>query len=626
MSNNEKKIVFTGQDGGVSQTAKKIYNDILADAKKYSDVLKDQTSYITTQVKELEKKSKLESKEGKATSRELEELYRSTSQPERKQKYAEQQLRVNTELKESAQNVEILKALLEETKKQNISVEKAEREKKRSTFSSEEQFFAMQSLARQEVRENKEGVRKKVRDAERSKFEGLDPNTSQKLMYQKTLIGEDREQRSMIGQVFAGTLLAGVVTQVIRQMSQIVGSKSGQEGINTLLGSVPVFGGLLGGASQRNFEEQLGIQTKELGLFAKSGTRISGLSNQANLGYSTKESLNMIEGLVSAAGSAKGANQGQSALLLQRGLGLSQETITQVLKDVRTTRSSADIMQIVSDVLRANPELRRDQTKFSEILNQTSQLTNQLASQSENVNIRDSAGIVGALRSVGGSFADPNLGPKRMMSINQSLTNPNTDFQKARSFGVLSKMNPGASWFKINEMMEGGVGQKKYLSGMLNQFSKESGGGEESMATMIQQNLGLNFSSSRKLAQRFKKNPKFVDNFSGGLNDIEKQLGLTARAEASTSQRDKEMAEIDNAFSISEAAGTIKVASLTFKAGADIIKEVGTKLNEVISQALGTRKNMGTEKKDPRTGKNVSNVMKMGANGVLIDSNGVADQ
>lgn len=621
---SEKKVIFSGQDN-VSQKAQQIYNNILSNAKKHSDSLKEQNGYINSQIKSLEQKANIESKNAlKAANANLKDIRGMAPGLDKNKAFIEyhsSKKNAETSFLQESKTIEILKNLLAETKKQATTSEKAEKSQQRIRLSSEDQYRAVQSLAKQEFRENKQGVIAKIKAAEKSGYEGMDPYAAQKLMFQKTLLGDEKKTGSTFGAVFAGTLAAGIATQLISALSKLTSASSGEQGVNTLLGGIPLVGGLLGGASGRTFEEQLAIQTKELELGAKTGSSVKGLSDKTNLGYSTRETLGMIESLISASGSSKGAGSASNALTLQRGLGLSQDVITQIVKDLRTTRSSADIMQIASDVLAANPELRKDQTKFAEILQQTSQLTNQLASQTEKSDPRRNAGLVGALRSIGGSFADPVLGVQRMMSINQALTSPGTDYQKSRSFGVLSGANPGASYFQILEAQEKGIGSKGYLGGLLKQLRRETGGGEEFMLG-VNQNLGLKASTSRKLVEAFEKNPKMFDNLAlGGKDGIEKVLGISGRAEAATSQRDKEKAEIDNAFSMSATAGTLKVASLTFEAAVDMFKETVVSINNTLSNASGKMGTQAPSKKFPN-GKNVVNVMKMGNNGILIDANG----
>jgi hypothetical protein len=625
---SEKKVIFSAQDN-VSQKAKQIYSEILSGAKKYSDTLREQTGYINAQIKALEKKAKLESKQGEKIFQEQGELYWTSKNPAEKERYAQNSKRIRSELTDSAAVLDFLKKIHEEAKKQTTASAKAEAEQRHEYQSSverdKEQGFSWVS-----------GGKGRSTKGSDSPPESHDYKDREECCCNCCCCeneggsgdGKGKKDKSVTGEVFLGTLLGNVVSQVIKSLSQLTGAQSGEEGVNTLLGGIPLVGGLLSGSSGRNFEEQLAIQTKELELGAKTGGEIRGLTNKTNLGYSTRESLSMIEGLITSAGNRSGANQAGNALTMQRGLGLSQDVITQIVKDLRTTRSSADIMQIASDVLAANPELRKDQTKFAEILQQTSQLTNQLANQTENVDPRANAGIVGALRSIGGSFSNPEQAAARMMSINQSLTSPGTDYQKSRGFGVLSGINPGGSYFQMLEEQEKGIGSKGYLGGILKQLRRETGGGEQLMLG-VNQNLGLGASTSRKLVEAFEKNPEMFDKLAvGGKGDLEKVLGISGRAESATSQRDREKAETDNAFSISASAGMWKVSTLTFESAVSefktIVKSLGIQLGSSTGVSGTTSKIHSPGVKPPNL--KPGHILKIGPNGKFYQTNGETEE
>lgn len=564
---DEKKIVFSGQDNGASQTASKIYNTILSNAKKYTETLKEQTTYINAQIKALEKKAKLESSQANKNLNETNELWLHAN-PRDKDRYSGRAQEIRKGLDDSKAVLDMLKNIYQEERRHTSAAEKAEKINNSQSLSSEQRHQAMKSLARQEVRENKEGVRKKIISAEKSDYADLDPQSAEKLMYQKSLIGGKQEGSKGDNNVFAAIVGANIIQQIANALQTAGGAKTGEQGLNSLVSAIPYVGGLASTVLERNREEQQNTGLSQYKLQAVTGSKFTGsdIPDHSDFGYSKRADFSILGNLIAASGTTKGYGKNlEQARVLDRGLGLSTETITQIVKDIRTTRSSADITQIASDVLRANPELRKEQTKFTEILSQTSQLTNQLASQGENVNIRDSAGIVGSLRSIGGSFADPILGPQRMMSINSSLTNPGSEFQKARSFGVLSKLNPGASYFQLLEAQEKGIGQKGYLSGILKQFSKE-GGNEENTALQVMTNLGIPASTARKLVQEYRKNPKKFDSFTGGKNDIDRILGLTDRAKENTSNGDKSEARTDNAYLISSLNGLGQAVKETAKA------------------------------------------------------------
>lgn len=536
----EKKIIFSATDN-VSQTADSMYGKILANAKKYSDNLKEQTSYINAQVKSLEQRTKVEIRGGKEIVKEQNSLFQNARTPQEREKYSQRESLAQKGVEESQAVLEILKNIFQEERKQTIATEKAQQKR---ISDSEKRYQSMQSLARQEIRENRNGVRDKIKKAESDNYTSVDPTTAEKLMFQKTLIGKEREERSASGfkDVLAGTLVAGLMQRVAQVMQTAISSRTGEQAFNSLLGAIPFVGGAAAAAKEREFDEQYNTSILHKKLQAVTGRKIGGVGS-VGLGYSIREGLGSTEQLINAAGTGNGYQKNlEQSRLLERGLGLDSQTITQIVKDIRTSQKASDVLSVVSAVLAANPELRKDQTKFAEILAQTSQLTNQLASQSEDINLKANAGIVGALRSIGGSFKDPTLGPQRMMAINSALTNPGSEYQKARGFGVLSSLKPGASYFQLREMEEKGIGQEGYLGGILKQFEKEGGGGENTML-QIKNNLGLNYSTSRKLYEAYKKNPNRFDNFKGSIADIEKDLNLTERAKGNTSSIDIDAAK-----------------------------------------------------------------------------------
>lgn len=595
MSSTEKKVIFTGQDGGASQTAKRISESILADARKQTESLKQQNALINEQVKALERKARASAEFLARPVREGQ--FRNESERER---YGSRFEQAKKSFTESTELLSVLKDILASQKRQVYETEKAEKDRTKRFRSAEDRHQSLQSLARQELREDRPGVLSRVRKGERSNFAGMQPEQAEKLMYQRSLMGQDKQTQSVFLGTLAGNLAAGLIQQMFRALSSVASARSGEEGVVSLLGAIPVVGGTAATVAERARSEQYSVQTRQFGLRALTGRGITGSPN-VGLGFSTAESFEMMRPLVEASGSGRNAGtMTNQAQFLQRGLGLSTATITQMVKDIRVSRSGADMVQIINDVLHSNPDLRRDQTKLSEVLSQSSQLTTQLASQTENLDLRKNIGIVGALRSIGGSFADPNLGVARMMSINQSLSAPTTDFQRARNFSALSSLSPGASYFQLLEMQEKGIGQQGFLPGVLNRLKRETGGGENFMLA-ASTNLGLPASTTRKLVAAFERNPKMFDAFTGGTGDLAKML--ETRAGALVSERDVSKAKIDEAFSKSGAEGLLMTASETIKEASELLK--------AIPQAIGNL--LSGEEKTAETNKEAAAIMKLAA-------------
>ena len=562
---DEKKVIFSGVDN-VSQKAKQIYDGILASARKQSDSLKEQTSYINQQITALQKKNDLEAKSALKQSDVLFKEARKAAPGKEREEAFERARSTRTSVvgagKEAEKVVELLQELLNETKKEATSAAKAEAEQIKNRKRTED--LKMREEARGEVRTDKAGIRKKIKEVEQSVYEGLSEEEIRKVKYQKSLVGREggEDKKGVFMGTFLGNLAASLVSKIAGKLSTISTAESGDQALTAILSGIPGIGGIF----EKTRQEQYAVQSKELELSARTGRGIRG-TGATNVGFSTRESLELTGGLIGAAGNAQGAGQTGSARLLQRALGLSTQELTQIVKDTRTARSGAEMVEVVNQVVAANPELKRDRTKLSEVLGQSSQLLNNLAQGTEDVNQKAVTGIVGALRSVGGSFSgDPAIAAARMNAINQSLTSPGTEYQKARNFGVLSGLRPGASYTELLEMQEKGLGQKGFLGGIVKQISKEGGQGENAILS-LSQNLNIPVGTARKMLQAYRKDPSVFDNFAGTTGELDKmfkeQGGMARAAEKLTAGRDVQKATLDNEFLHSEFAGLGEVIKQT---------------------------------------------------------------
>jgi hypothetical protein len=217
-------------------------------------------------------------------------------------------------------------------------------------------------------------------------------------------------------------------------------------------------------------------------------------------------------------------------------------------------------------------------------------MINTIAQNTENVNAKQVNNVMGALRGIGGTFADPNLGLKNMNSINTALTNPSNDYQKARSFGVLASMNPGGSYFQTLEAQEQGISKKGYLSGVLKQLKSETGGGEN-FALSAMQNFGLGAGTSRKLTEAYSKNPSMFSNFTGQMDDasINKFLG-GGRSESLVTDREKDKTKAEEADRLGIAAGLIEKAGQSFTAATKDFLKGTANIGEVLG--MGSSKDL----------------------------------
>lgn len=576
MAADEKKIIFSGQDN-VSSKVNQIYQGLLGNAKKQTESLREQNTLIEKQIRLLEQKNKVEQKEGNKVLQEQTLLYKAASTPSERSKYEGRVGRVKEELETSSKVVDALKELVNLQKRETSTAERSEKELVKEN--QRKAKYEDLRLARAEAKSDPKGIRRKFAKAEAEGYGDMSSQEIERLHYQKSVVDKKGEESN-----FKSTLKALLVNDLIQGLGKTIlnatTATTGEQGFNSLLAGIPFIGNALSSGSTRAFEEQSAVGIGLNKLKAMSGNMDIDKAGNTELGFSSKETIGLQTGLMSAAGRSSGLSSNVSqAQNLQKGLGLSQETLVQIVRDARTIRSAADMTQIVSQVIKANPELVKDQTKLAEVLQMQSSLVNQLATQTENVNQGKVSSIIGALRSVGGSFGDPTLGMKNISSINQSLTNPSNDFQKARSFGILSGLKPGASFFELLEMQEKGISQKGLLGGTLKQLQRETGGGENfALSTMT--NLGLGASTSRKLTEAFAKNPKMFDSFTGPVTDTSIEEILSGgRAKELTSKRDVQAAQISDAFLDSAATGMAEALKQVFQTTVDKLVGSSTEMS-----------------------------------------------
>jgi hypothetical protein len=562
---DEKKIVFSADDK-VSGKAKQIFTGILNDAQKYTTSIKEQNSFIQQQIKLLEKKAQAEKQAGegilKRTQQTLSRTAPGLEQQQELSKYRAYQTQYKTESKNNEQILGVLKQLLNESKKENNTTERTEKEQERED--ERKAKYELQRRWRVEAKSDKEAVRDRISKAEEEGYGTMDSVDIEKLHYQKNILGKEKPDESTFRTIVGAMMTTAAISTVMGGVKQFIASPTGTQGLANITsgvgqgvmgmgiksgnayvaaagGVIDLLSSLLGGSVEARHALQPGYNR----MGAKSGGNI-GIGGNVELGYTSLQAQQLQEGLLNAGGSAANVetNTGQ-AQTLQRGLGLDQSVLIQAVMAARTIGSSTDLVSIVSKVLKYNPDLVKDQTKTQEILQGQLILTNQLAQQTEKVNQGQVAGVFGALRSVGGSFLNnPELMARNAASINQSLANPTTDYQRARSFGVLSKMSPGSSYLQLLEAQEKGISQQGYLGSYAKQLLKETGGGDN-FALSLKQNLGLSsYSTAELFAKDFQAHPEKYTSFKGSEADIAKMVGVD-RAKQYTPEQEQIKARTD---------------------------------------------------------------------------------
>ena len=340
-------------------------------------------------------------------------------------------------------------------------------------------------------------------------------------------MGSVSNENQMIGELYGmGTQVGGMAAGKLMSMGSGIpfiggifeSAGEGSEKMSELMGN------LMSSSKTRELEE---FEQYEIPMFKLGAT--TGMHSSGDLSDLGIERSKSVERSLSAAKAQMSKKQ-----LLDRtelvargelGLGLDNNTMMGLLGTSRmTTGGVKENMSNLYGNMRSQGLMGSDDMlPFHEALQFQMGLMNQKGGSLEMMNTDDFAGATSMMRGVGGGFGDAR-GGQRMGQIDQALSNPNNDYQKARSFAALSKLKPDASYFELLEMQEKGVAQEGYLGAMLKQLEGEVGGGEELMLGAAAE-FGVSKSVSRTLVEKFEKDRNYFDQFGGTTAEAAKKAG-----------------------------------------------------------------------------------------------------
>lgn len=566
MSQN-KKITFEGVDNGVldlmdkyRRKAEDTYGELLRDAQRLNSSSSEQLRLIQDRIRELEKENRLRAE---AQRQELQSQFARLSAGATPERVRELRGQLSTGLsyvgRESSGESTLLsmvKDILVQMKKSDSESQKTKRQQLDKV---NQDWDNKRALWEQEVREDPSGVKRAIHQGKANWFErgfmgrGDYSNASEyekeKRQYQEGVLGQEggsNKQESFFGALLKIEALKAILRSVTGVISSLSNAQSGDQLMNDMVGSIPFIGPMLSMPRKRMIDEQFNAQVPLNRLRGRTGQN-NGMFSVEGAGFSIAETMPVADQVAIASGS--GANNKSNtinSLLLERAFSLDRSTTQGMFSSSRMTGDTKTIVEQVATVMNLMPSLRNDRTQLNEILTLQNSLIQQQSQIVESVNTDAVTQAIATFRGFGGGFDDTRA-MERISTINSSLMNPANDFQKARNFGVLSKLKPGSSYFELLESQEKGVYEKGFMGETMQQLEKEFGGGDAMMLAM-KQRFGLSASATRTLYEGYKKNRGAFDNISG-FSDL-KSLGINLEGEASamTSERERESAMISDAF------------------------------------------------------------------------------
>jgi hypothetical protein len=190
---------------------------------------------------------------------------------------------------------------------------------------------------------------------------------------------------------------------------------------------------------------------------------------------------------------ADGKEAGRDALLLNKSMGVDENTVFSGMKNLRT----ADNKSMLSSTNAMQTTLERigvvktgDFTKLGEYMEINNRLLGDQLVSLDKISADTNTSLITGLSAMGGSFEDPRVAETVASSIDSSLKNPSNDFIKAMQFDVLSRGNKDASVFDIMKMRSQGIQNKQFATGMIDS-AIGSGGSESDIMLRATQMLGM---------------------------------------------------------------------------------------------------------------------------------------
>lgn len=644
----EKRITFTGEDRGVVSTIEKIaaaererhqqavdhsrteldssreqtsvfdrlrseatryYSEMLTSAKKETDVFREQVAIINEKIRAQKAENDIFERQFRSEAREQyeKEMASATTPAQEKRaemRFQEAMLDIQSRSREENDTIALLRQLLEETKGQRKTTERASQE-------AEERWDAQKSLWTQEFREDTEGVRQRVSKLASGE---LPSDTSEavreKLRYQQYLIEEaDKgkpapEQRSILRDLINSALLQQTfqaVKQTIMSVSSArdenalepglfgsairlggygvagitqlsgkallaaggkVGAKAAADvaGLESVVSTITqaeiatadIVAGVVESSVQRHFAAKREKDIARLALFAVTGKQAF---SAIDFGLTTAQAAEIARTVATTSGTSADLGRRTNEMLgLEFGFGINRGSLTQMMSIGRMTgiegsAMTANLIQTLKDkgVIRGND--------FSRLEENIQILSSYLSMQGNVVNAPNANvanGIVAAFRQLGGPFADQRLA-SLLPQFGQSLATPGNEFDQARNFAVLSKIRGGqGSYFDFLKDQSRGLSTEGFFGETLKQIERESGGGVQNTALGIMSRFNfLSPEQAELLATMFMSDRSRFDKFAGSETDI--QNLLAGRPKVTSTVRSQ--AEIEEAYAESGLEG-----------------------------------------------------------------------
>lgn len=447
----------------------------------------------------------------------------------------------------------------EQVQAERRAIQTETREDRLQTALLRELIETVRNTSRDEIRENRTNVERRVDDFHSGKIDVQDPEEKLKLGLQAEELRGQAERTGRGGRMGFGYAQGVVGSSNAFEAGVGAAAMTGQNmaGMGGMIGGIGMFlalGALAGGKAlqaARGYQEAMGEAS---GVMGGSMAGYEGFGNEfSTYGYTMDQAIRRRTQMARAIGRAGSSSQlTRESFLLERGAGIDAGIMTSLLQTMRGDTSGLGLLGNTSQLtggLRSIGAMRGgDLSLLPEFMQTLIQVNQEQLKVLGSVDTGMNSKMITAIASLDDTFKNPQVLNQVLGQLRGGLTGGNAQVE-ALQFATLSRMKPGNSLFSLMKMRENpfGTENQNYLAEYLSSMEKMSGG-EEQFFMNIMSAFGTSATMSERIGKGFREGKlqsviaDLNSNPKGGL------VGIEGRAEGATSTILSETAKFTNVF------------------------------------------------------------------------------
>lgn len=326
---------------------------------------------------------------------------------------------------------------------------------------------------------------------------------------------------------------------------------------------------VVGEEKARNLEAQQDTKRNILKTKAITGKAID-VSDMSKMGLTYQEVALKQGETAKAYGSAKDIeSRTKNIANISKGVGIGEDTLMEFAAIQRNTDKS--VISTIGGILTKGQDsyFKYDRSFLGEFTQKFLGLQKELLKTSTRVSDATTYDIMSTFNKLGGQWAtNDSRSMSNIATVQNSLSNPQSEALDAMSYGVLRKLNPNAGPADLQMMKEAGLKTPGYAQGMLTALSSNGGDSDYKRLSIAGGMGGLNMAAATELYEG-KDNIINAKIGQGALINKKGEQYFQNEAEQNTNETDSFFAGITNGFVKSAEHGFDEIAENFLK----VIKE-----------------------------------------------------